>query len=121
VARGGFRKLTPADTVALHRADLAWLEAALATPFAGETIVVTHHAPIPPSPARDMDAAYGSDLTAITSRHKPKAWLFGHIHREQTARIGRTDVRNVSLGYPSEWAGRTDQIAGHLAALVLDL
>lgn len=121
VARDGFRKLTPADTVALHRADLAWLEAALAAPFAGETIVVTHHAPIPPSPAQDMDAAYGSDLTQTMDRHQPAAWLFGHTHRAQTARIGWTQVRNVSLGYPGEWVGRTDQIAGHLAGLVLDL
>ena len=39
------RNLTAADTFALHRHARTWLEAELAKPFAGKTIVVTHHAP----------------------------------------------------------------------------
>ena len=39
------RDFTPADTLALHARARAWLEAELAKPFAGKTIVVTHHAP----------------------------------------------------------------------------
>lgn len=42
---GESRALTPADTLALHRGARAWLEAELARPWAGQTIVATHHAP----------------------------------------------------------------------------
>lgn len=118
VSSDGFRRLQPRDTVALHRADLAWLEAQLAAPFEGETVVVTHHAPIPPDPAQDMDASYGSDLTALIERHRPKAWLFGHTHRAQVSVVGRSAVRNVSLGYPDEWTASRSHLAELFRRLV---
>jgi 3',5'-cyclic AMP phosphodiesterase CpdA len=118
VSSDGFRKLQPRDTVALHRADLAWLEAQLAAPFEGETVVVTHHAPIPLDPAQDMDASYGSDLTALIERHRPKAWLFGHTHRAQDRVVCRSAVRNVSLGYPDEWTASRSQLAELFRRLV---
>ncbi len=118
VSSDGFRRLQPRDTVALHRADLAWLEAQLAEQFEGETVVVTHHAPIPPEPAQDIDAAYGSDLTAMIEKHQPKAWLFGHTHRVQERMIGQCTVRNVSLGYPDEWAVGLQSTAERLLELV---
>ncbi|WP_103256941.1 metallophosphoesterase [Tabrizicola aquatica] len=121
VASDGYRRLQPRDTVALHRTDLAWLEAELATPFCGETVVVTHHAPIPPKPSQDMDAAYGSDLTALIARYQPKVWLFGHTHRAQQRVIGRTEIRNISLGYPDEWTGQNAGLTPLLKSLVLTL
>jgi predicted phosphodiesterase len=39
------RILRPEDTVELHRASRAWLDARLRVPHEGPTIVVTHHAP----------------------------------------------------------------------------
>jgi 3',5'-cyclic AMP phosphodiesterase CpdA len=41
--------LTPEDTVGLHRQAVRWLEDKLAEPFAGTTVVITHHAPHPRS------------------------------------------------------------------------
>lgn len=120
VSSDGFRRLQPRDTVALHRADLAWLEAQLSLPFDGETIVVTHHAPIPPEPAQDIDAAYGSDLTAMIEKYQPKAWLFGHTHRVQERMIGQCTVRNVSIGYPDEWAVGLQSTAKRLLELVTE-
>ena len=119
VSSDGFRRLQPRDTVALHRADLAWLETQLSLPFDGETIVVTHHAPIPPESAQDMDAAYGSDLTGLIEKHQPKQWLFGHTHRAQVRMIVRCAVRNVSLGYPDEWRGIALQTSTHIAQSVI--
>lgn len=121
VSSDGFRRLQPRDTVALHRADLAWLEAQLAAPFEGETVVVTHHAPIPPEPAQDMDAAYGSDLTVMIEKYQPKVWLFGHTHREQERIVGRCEIRNVSLGYPDERITQSDQIAAIWPKFIFDV
>lgn len=39
------RRLTPNDTLKLHIAERAWLIERLHTPFAGQTVVVTHHGP----------------------------------------------------------------------------
>jgi predicted phosphohydrolase len=121
VGGAGYRKLRALDTVALHRADLDWLTSAFAVPFDGETIVVTHHAPLAPQPPQEIDAAYGSDLTAFITAHQPKLWLFGHTHRAQTAQIGRTHLRNVSLGYPDERRETAETLAQRLEEMVIDI
>lgn len=42
----GYRRITPDHVAAVHARHRAWLETQLATPFAGRTVVVTHHAPL---------------------------------------------------------------------------
>lgn len=100
--------ITPEDTQAVHVDHRRWLEAALGTPhFAGElgrTAVVTHHGPHP-AVAGEMDAltaAFHSDLSDLIQRYQPDVWFFGHSHRRLRARLGATDIRNVSVGYPGE-------------------
>ncbi|SOH93981.1 Calcineurin-like phosphoesterase [Monaibacterium marinum] len=101
----GYRRIHPGDTAAVHADHREWLEARLAEPHTGPTIVVTHHCPHPDLIAGDpvpLDAAYASDLTAIIRRHRPAAWLYGHTHHPAEIRVGSTWVRNVSLGYPDQ-------------------
>lgn len=74
---------TPADSVALFRAQSAWLDAALAAPFAGPTVVVTHHAPnagsIHPRFAGSvLNAGFVSDCTKLLGRSV--MWVHGHTH-----------------------------------------
>jgi Icc-related predicted phosphoesterase len=68
--------------VRVHRDHPAWLEAELVKPFAGQTIVVTHHAPMRACVAEDaqVPTAYASDLSILIATHKPDQWLFGHAH-----------------------------------------
>nr|WP_241020408.1 metallophosphoesterase [Burkholderia sp. Ac-20345] len=78
------RDFSPADAIALHRRSRAWLEAQLATPFAGQTIVVTHHAPH----RRSLAERYAEDLasagfvTDMAELVQPPVnlWLHGHTH-----------------------------------------
>jgi 3',5'-cyclic AMP phosphodiesterase CpdA len=78
------RNLTAADTLALHRHARTWLEAELAKPFAGKTIVVTHHAPH----RRSLAERYADDLaSAGFVNHLPSLvrepvtlWVHGHTH-----------------------------------------
>ncbi|KVN29262.1 metallophosphoesterase [Burkholderia pyrrocinia] len=82
--RGAERDFTPADSLALHRRSRAWLEAQLAAPFAGTTIVVTHHAPHPRSLAeryaRDpVSAGFVNDLAGLV-RAPVALWAHGHTH-----------------------------------------
>jgi 3',5'-cyclic AMP phosphodiesterase CpdA len=78
------RNLTPADTIALHRHARAWLEAELAKPFAGKTIVVTHHAPHRRSLAERyaddvVSAGFVNDLPSLV-RAPVTLWVHGHTH-----------------------------------------
>lgn len=103
------RLLTPQDTLALHQDHRSWLEAALRAPYfageGGQTIVVTHHGPSRSTavgPIDDLTPSFHSDLDVLILETEPAAWFFGHSHRRCQARVGRTDIRNVSLGYPEE-------------------
>jgi len=106
VAHSGFRKARPFDTIALHREHVAWLEARLSVPFAGETVVVTHHAPHPFAlpPGDSVPQAYASDLSDLIKRYQPEQWFFGHTHFAAEFQIGATKLRNVSVAYPAKTA-----------------
>jgi 3',5'-cyclic AMP phosphodiesterase CpdA len=78
------RSFTPADSLAMHRHARAWLEQQLAQPFAGKTIVVTHHAPhrrsLAPLYANDLvSSGFVSDLPALV-REPVALWVHGHTH-----------------------------------------
>ncbi|MFC0400747.1 metallophosphoesterase [Paraburkholderia rhizosphaerae] len=78
------RNFTPADSLALHARSLAWLTHELAQPFAGKTIVVTHHAPhrrsLAERYANDLvSAGFVNDLPALV-RAPVALWIHGHTH-----------------------------------------
>lgn len=79
----------------------------MSQPFSGRTIVVTHHCPhsdLIGTQRSDTDPVYGSNLLPMIARYQPDAWLFGHTHHQVEAMVGRTQVQNVSLGYPDQMA-----------------
>lgn len=78
------RDFTPQDSLALHAHARTWLESELAKPFAGKTIVVTHHAPHRQSLAAryaddPVSAGFVSDLDALV-RTPVALWVHGHTH-----------------------------------------
>ena len=111
------RPITPRDTLARHLDHRVWLEAALREPhFAGEggqTVVVTHHGPSRSTAVGQIDdltPSFHSDLDMLILETAPDAWFFGHSHRHCQARVGRTDIRNVSVGYPNEVGAHTTDL-----------
>jgi Icc-related predicted phosphoesterase len=103
------REIEPADTLAAHRDHREWLESRLMSSHpsgeTGRTVVVTHHGPHL-SIAGHVDGltpAFHSDLSDLIGRFAPAAWFFGHSHRRLRTMVGRTDVRNVSVGYCREF------------------
>lgn len=99
---GEARMMTPADTVALHRADLAWLSERLETPFDGPTVVVTHMSPslrsVAPRYADDLvSAAFSSNLDALAER--ADLWVHGHTHDSFDYKIGKCRVVCNPCGY----------------------
>jgi Icc-related predicted phosphoesterase len=104
-AAAGYRRIRPYETALIHAQHRGWLEERLSQSHPGPTIVVTHHCPHPQSISQtpsNLDPIYGSDLTDLIQRHQPDAWFFGHTHFKAETLVGRTRVRNVSLGYPDQ-------------------
>jgi hypothetical protein len=97
----------PRDSINDHKASVKWLTAQLATPFAGETVVVTHHAPSVKSlqagvPIHDLDWCYASAALEhlMVGDNAPALWLHGHVHHNHDYRIGDTRVVCNPRGYP---------------------
>ncbi len=106
--RWGDRLLAPEDTIALHRADAAWLAACLETPFDGPTVVITHHAPhrgsiAPPFASHPLNPAFVSDLDVLMGR--AGLWIHGHTHTAFDYDVRGTRVVCNPRGYPHESSG----------------
>lgn len=104
VATDAYRRFSPKDAAGLHKASLEWLCAALATPFDGPTVVMTHHAPSLRSiPARyqadPLSAGYASHLDWAIAQFQPALWVHGHIRDSMDYRIGPTRVVCNPRGY----------------------
>lgn len=79
----GTNLFTPDRSVILHRESRAWLEKKLAEPFAGKTVVVTHHLPSMLSVAdrykqEFLSACFASNLDHLFG--KMDLWVHGHTH-----------------------------------------
>ena len=112
----GYRKLRPTDTLLLHTDHRLWLEEQLSAAFDGRTFVVTHHCPHPDLIGESrtaLDPVYGSNLLPLIEQYQPNGWFFGHTHRCVEAQVGRTFVRNISLGYPDQ------VVSGHETQIML--
>jgi len=95
-------RLTPHKTLALHQASRDFLERELAHDPAGQTVVVTHHAPHPDSlhagsAIRSIDAAYGSDLRVLVE--KADLWMNGYVHKSADYYAGSARVVSNPRGY----------------------
>ncbi|MBN3856115.1 metallophosphoesterase [Paraburkholderia sp. Ac-20340] len=103
------RDFTPADSLALHAQARAWLEKELAKPFAGKTVVVTHHAPhrlsLAARYANDpVSAGFVSDLGALVGA--PAAlWIHGHTHTCFDYTVNGTRVVCNPRGYRDRRSG----------------
>ncbi|MBI3528420.1 MAG: metallophosphoesterase family protein [Betaproteobacteria bacterium] len=99
--------LTPQQTIELHRVAVSFLRDRLEKPFAGKTVVVTHHAPHPnsvhPRWAGSLaNAAFVSDLTRLMG--KSALWFHGHTHDSFDFAVHGTRVLANPMGYrTSNW------------------
>jgi predicted phosphodiesterase len=81
-----------------------FLTSALAEPFDGATVVVTHHLPSFRSVARrfkkDMlSAAFASHLDVVVDSSNAELWIHGHTHDSADYQVGRTRVICNPRGY----------------------
>ncbi|MCJ2050260.1 metallophosphoesterase [Methylobacterium sp. J-070] len=101
-------RIEPGEVLAMHRATRAYLEATLAEPHSGPTVVVTHHAPHAaslPNQHADLAWCYASDLSELILDRGPDLWVHGHVHRTADYRVGRTRVICNARGHADERSG----------------
>lgn len=102
-----FRRLRPDDLIAKSQAAYAWLTGELDKPFAGKTVVVTHHAPaldhLGDELPEDLIAAYANDWPELLGM--ANLWVYGHTHF--AADFIKNGCRVVSnpRGYPNQKTG----------------
>jgi hypothetical protein len=107
----GGRRLEPRDTANLFRISWSWLDQALAEPFDGPTVVITHFAPhrgciAPKHEKETLTAYFVSDLSHLMQKHRIDLWCHGHTHTP-TDFIAEGGCRIISnqRGYAKEDTG----------------
>lgn len=117
------RLLRAEDTLAMHWIDRDWLRRELQKPFAGPTVVITHHAPSAESVASHYEGdrltpAFVSDLPDEFF-DVPCAWIHGHTHSSANYVRGRCLVFSNPRGYPL--AGGELENASFKPGLIVEL
>ncbi|MGO6946997.1 MULTISPECIES: metallophosphoesterase family protein [Rhizobium] len=120
-ADGEGGKVTVHELLARHLESRAYIDDQLAIPFAGRTVVITHHAPLPESfdarfHGQITNAAFASDLSDLIFRRQPTVWIHGHIHKFRDYMQDRTRIICNPLGYASD-----ANFSGFRAGFVVDL
>jgi Icc-related predicted phosphoesterase len=90
------------DALAIHIESRAWLAKKLDEPFAGPTVVITHHGPHPGSihpkyAGNPVNPAFISDLTPLVE--KASLWIHGHVHDSFDYAVGSARVVTNPRGY----------------------
>jgi 3',5'-cyclic AMP phosphodiesterase CpdA len=106
-SRAPWQRFRPQEALMLHRQSRAFIEATLAQPFDGATVVATHHAPHPrsvhPRFVEDLlSAAFASDLTAVIEAGRPELWVHGHVHHSCDYQAANTRIICNPHGYGGE-------------------
>ncbi|WP_028452948.1 metallophosphoesterase [Chitinilyticum aquatile] len=101
---GLLRLFSSADALAIHQQHRQWLSEALAIPFHGKTVVITHHAPHPGSvhprfADSTLSAAFASNLAELMDG--VDLWVHGHCHDNSDYVIGKTRIICNPRGYVS--------------------
>ncbi|MFO1217848.1 MAG: metallophosphoesterase [Burkholderiaceae bacterium] len=101
---GADEPFTPEDSVALFRRHAQWLEGRLASPHAGPTVVITHHAPsrhsIHPRFAGSLlNTCFVSDADHLLRDERAALWIHGHTHDSFDHRVNGTRVVCNPRGY----------------------
>ena len=105
--RNPWKRFRPLEARMLHQRSRAFIEAELAHPHSGPTIVLTHMAPsvehiAPKSRTEMISAAFASPLEPVIDRFQPHYWISGHTHFHVDFHRGRTRLISNPLGYADE-------------------
>lgn len=103
IRTGDNRPFHPEDAIAHQQETLLWIRERLDAPFAGKTVVVTHHCPSgrsiePRHREHKLAPAYASNLELLVQR--ADLWIHGHVHWSVDYQLGRCRVICNPRGRP---------------------
>lgn len=103
IRKANMARFEPEDAVAEQRAALQFLVSKVRKPFAGKTIVVTHHSPTarsvhPSEQSNPLLPAFASNLEYLVS--EADVWIHGHLHNSSDYQLGKCRVICNPRGYP---------------------
>lgn len=101
------KPITPKRVLQDHKEVMRWLGASFSAPFAGKTVVITHHAPSfrsqhPFFAGSKISGGFCSDLDDQILEWMPDLWIHGHVHDPMDYHVGDTRVLCNPIGYPDE-------------------
>ena len=123
-----WKRFRPEEALLLHERSRRFIVDALTMPFAGNTVVVTHHAPHFGSVEKRfqndaLTAAFASDLTDVITirevgadreddeqRKNKLIWNHGHIHASSDYNVGGVRILANPHGYGAENPGFDPQL-----------
>ena len=117
----GFHKWSPEAARDEAILTFAWLREQLEQPFAGKTVVITHHAPSPlsiqghPETGTHLDASYVNRWEEQLFGEGLDLWLHGHTHFPVDYELMGTRVVSNPKGYPDE------HLPGFNPRLIIDI
>lgn len=105
---------TPAASAQQFTHDARWLEDQLAEPFAGKTVVITHHAPSrnsihPRFADSPINACFVSDAEHLMDGTRAVLWIHGHTHDSFDYVLNGTRVVCNPRGYAKEGLNENPQ------------
>jgi predicted phosphodiesterase len=104
IDEAGGARFTPEHAEALFERHAGWLQAKLAEPHDGATVVITHHSPsrqsIHPRFAGSLlNACFVSDLERLVGSGGARLWIHGHTHDSFDYALNGTRVVCNPRGY----------------------
>lgn len=100
-------RFRPQEAALLHHQSKSAITRTLAAPFAGPTVIVSHHAvhwdSIEPRFRSDpLTGAFVSDLSELIETYQPTLWVHGHVHNSSDYLVGNTRIMCNPHGYGTE-------------------
>lgn len=121
--RLGESPFTPEASAALFKRHGAWLERKLAEPYAGPTVVITHHAPSRKSVHSRfadslMNACFVSDAEHLIDGSRACLWIHGHTHDSFDYFVNGTRVLCNPRGYAKDGVNENPSFDPNLLATI---
>ena len=107
VVRASGKPFSPEASAALFAKDAAWLDARLAEPHRGPTVVITHHAPSlqsihPRFAGSPLNACFVSGSERLLGGRRARLWIHGHTHDSFDYSVDGTRVLCNPRGYAKD-------------------
>ena len=98
---------TPEDAMSQFQRHARWLDVQLNQPFAGQTVVITHHSPSiksihPRFELSPLNACFVSDAEWLLDAKRAALWVHGHTHDSFDYDVNGTRVVCNPRGYCTE-------------------